>query len=346
MDGSYCLGVPPITVRPSITLETGERSEDDLTHKLTDVVRVNQRLLENINAGAPEIIIEDLWDLLQYHISTFFNNNISQIPPARHRTSRQLKTLAQSTLPVKVGDSDKTLLGKRVNFSSRSVISPDSYLEIDEVGVPYEIASELTVPEKVTSWNKDWLKGMVKNMDKYPGANYVLTEDGKRRKITEDTKATILEEMDVGWTVERNIVDGDVVVFNRQPSLHRLSMMGHRVRVVPEKTIRINPNVCTPYNADFDGDEMNLHFPQTEEARSEAKNLLLLKNQIITPRYGLSIIGNAEDSLLGLYYLTKSYKLNKKDASQLLLNIGVDGDLPKPSWKDEGRRILGRKANF
>ncbi len=137
--------VPPITIRPSITLESGERSEDDLTHKLSDIVRVNQRLLENINAGAPEIIVEDLWDLLQYHITTYFNNKISQIPPARHRTKRPLKTLAQR-LSGKEGRFRYNLAGKRVNFCARSVISPDPYIDINEVGVPKRTATELTIP--------------------------------------------------------------------------------------------------------------------------------------------------------------------------------------------------------
>jgi len=165
--------VPPIRVRPSITLQTGERSEDDLTHKLSDVVRVNQRLMENINAGAPEIIVEDLWDLLQYHITTYFNNNIAGVPPARHRTRRQLKTLA-ARLKGKAGIFRSNLAGKRVNFCARSVISPDSYIDINEVGVPKAIAKELTIGERVTEWNIDWLKGMIKNFEGYPGANYII----------------------------------------------------------------------------------------------------------------------------------------------------------------------------
>lgn len=339
------LSVPPITMRPSITLETGERSEDDLTHKLTDVVRVNQRLLENINAGAPEIIVEDLWDLLQYHVTTFFNNNVSQIPPARHRSRRQLKTLAQRLIG-KGGRFRQNLAGKRVNFCARSVISPDAFIDIDEVGVPKTIAKELTLPEQVTEWNKDWLKAMIKNVGKYPSANYVLTPDGKRKKITNDTVEVTLNDLDVGWVVERNLLNGDVVVINRQPSLHRLSMQGHKVRIVPGKTIRLNPLVCTPYNADFDGDEMNLHLPQTQESQAEARNLLILDNQIVTPRYGLSIIGNVEDTLLGLYYLTKGLKFDKKTSSQLLLASGIDEDLPKPTGKEGGKEYWDGKAIF
>ena len=334
--------VPPITMRPSITLVTGERSEDDLTHKLSDIVRVNQRLFENINAGAPQVIIEDLWDLLQYHLTTYFDNSISQVPPARHKSNRPLKTLAQR-LKGKEGRFRYNLAGKRVNFCARSVISPDPFISIDEVGIPASVAQDLTIPERITEWNIDWLKTFIKNNDKYPGARYVITDEGKRKKITEDTKEQILEELAPGWLVERHILDGDVVLFNRQPSLHRLSLMGHRVRILSGKTFRINPAVTKPYNADFDGDEMNLHLPQTEEARSEAENLLLIENHIITPRYGLSIIGEVEDALVGLYLLTRGdTELARAQASELAIAAGIEKDLPKPAGKEmwNGRQIF------
>ena len=336
--------IPPIILRPSITLETGERSEDDLTHKLSDIVRVNQRLLENINAGAPEIIVEDLWDLLQYHITTYFNNNLTQIPPARHRSKRPLKTLAQR-ISGKEGRFRSNLAGKRVNFCARSVISPDPMMDINEVGVPLEIAKELTIPERVTEWNSEWLKEFIKR-EEYPTANYVLTPDEKRKKITDETKEIILQELSPGWVVERQLINGDIIVFNRQPSLHRLSMMGHIVKVVPGKTLRIHPLVCTPYNADFDGDEMNLHLPQTEEARAEARNLLMIKNQIITPRYGLSITGHIRENVLALFYLTKDMKLTKEDATDLLIAAGRFEALPKPAYKEKGNEYWDGKQIF
>jgi len=116
--------VPPVTVRPSIILESGERSEDDLTHKLSDVIRANQRLWENLNAGAPEVIIEDLWDLLQFHVTTLFDNTVARIPPARHRSGQPLKTI-EERIKGKEGRIRKNLAGKRVNYSGRTVISPD-----------------------------------------------------------------------------------------------------------------------------------------------------------------------------------------------------------------------------
>ncbi|USN45603.1 MAG: DNA-directed RNA polymerase subunit A' [Candidatus Woesearchaeota archaeon] len=326
------LPIPPVTMRPSITLESGERSEDDLTHKLGDIVRINQRLFENINAGSPEIVIEDLWDLLQYHITTFFDNEVSQLPPARHRSGQPLKTIT-SRIKSKEGRIRHNLAGKRTNFSARTVISPDPMLDINEVGVPSVIAMKLTVPERVTSWNADYLKKFIENgPKKYPGANYLIRPDGKRKKITDETREQLLEELQPGFIVERHLMDGDISVFNRQPSLHRMSMMSHKVRVLPGLTFRLNPAVIAPYNADFDGDEMNLHIPQTEEARIEAEQLMEVETQLISPRYGLSIIACRQDSISGNFLLTREgFSLTRNEAIDLLAAANIyDFDrLPK-----------------
>jgi DNA-directed RNA polymerase subunit A' len=318
------LPIPPVTMRPSITLETGERSEDDLTHKLGDIVRINQRLFENINAGAPEIIIEDLWDLLQYHVTTFFDNEVSQLPPARHRSGQPLKTLT-ARIKFKEGRIRNNLAGKRTNYSARTVIGPDPKLEINEVGVPKVFAMKLTVPERITTWNEAYLRKFVEvGPNTYPGATYIVRPDGRRKKITDETKEQLLEEIQPGFIVERHLLDGDVVLFNRQPSLHKMSMMCHRVRVLEGLTLRLSPAVCTPYNADFDGDEMNLHVPQTEEARAEAEILMEVQTQIISPRYGLSVIGGTQDAISGNYLLTnKDYTLNYEDSIDLLMRIGM-----------------------
>jgi DNA-directed RNA polymerase subunit A' len=327
------LAIPPVTMRPSITLESGERSEDDLTHKMGDIVRINQRLFENINAGAPEIIVEDLWDLLQYHVTTFFDNNIAQLPPARHRSGQPLKTLTER-IKSKEGRIRHNLAGKRTNFSSRTVISPDPMLELYEVGVPLIIASKLTVPERVNEWNIQYLKEFIqRGPDEYPGSNYIIRPDGKKKKITEETKEASLEELQPGYIVERHLMDGDIAIFNRQPSLHRMSMMCHRIRVLPGKTLRLNPSVCTPYNADFDGDEMNLHIPQTEEARAEAEILMQVQTQLISLRYGLSIIGCIQDSISGNYMMTKDTNIRREEAVDILCSVGITdfSKLPRKS---------------
>ena len=342
------LPVPPVTVRPSITLESGIRAEDDLTHKLVDIIRINNRLKTNIEAGAPQLIIEDLWDLLQYHVTTYINNETSGVPAAKHKSGRPLKTLAQR-LKGKEGRFRGNLSGKRVNFSARTVISPDPMLSINEVGVPIEIAMELTVPEKVTDFNLEKLRKMVLNgPEKYPGANYVIDPQGRRIRLMESNRETIADMLDIGWTVERHLMDGDIVLFNRQPSLHRMSIMAHRVRVMPYKTFRLNLAVCPPYNADFDGDEMNLHVPQTEEAQAEARILMEVQNHIISPRYGGPIIGGIQDHISGGYLLTREGAyFTRSEVEQMLMFAGVDiNKLPEPDKVENGVEYWSGKAIF
>ena len=318
--------VPPVTVRPSITLESSERSEDDLTHKLGDIIRADQRLRENLNAGAPEVIIDDLWDLLQYHITTFYDNNVSGVPPARHRSGHPLKTITER-IKGKEGRIRHNLAGKRVNFSSRTVISPDPNIQINQIGIPKEIATTLTVNEMVTTLNINYLKALIRS-PVYPGANYVIRPDGKRKKITPELKEEIIEELTPGYVVERHLRDGDIVLFNRHPSLHRASLMSHRVKVMPYKTFRLHPAVAFPYNADFDGDEMNIHVPQTEEARAEAEILLDVNQNLISPKNNTNLIGCIADATTGNYLLTLN-ELTKSDAAQILYEAGIESAFTK-----------------
>ncbi len=328
--------VPPVTIRPSITLDTGIKSEDDLTHKLVDIIRINARLKDNIEAGAPQLIVEDLWDLLQYHVTTFYDNNTAGVPPAKHRSGRALRTLVQR-LKGKKGRFRYNLTGKRVNFAARSTVVPDPYLSINEVGIPKEIADNLTLPEVVMDWNKKDVEKLIKDGGKI---GYIVRPNGMRKKITEDNKKEILEELDVGFKIERKLQDGDIVLFNRQPSLHRLSMMAHTARIMPDRALRINPIVCRPYNADFDGDEMNIHVPQTEEGKAEARELMLVENQIISPRYGAPVIILDEDGVSGAYILSmKSTSFSKEEAMKYFYEMGKTG-LPKP---DQGKRHSGKQ---
>ncbi len=329
------LQVPPITIRPSITLESGIKSEDDLTHKLVDVIRINLRLKDNIDAGAPQLIIEDLWDLLQYHITTYFDNDTAGVPPAKHRSGRSLRTLVQR-LKGKKGRFRYNLTGKRVNYAARSTIIPDPYLSINQVGIPEPIANTLTIPEFVTEWNIEEMKKFIKKGDKVV---YVTKPNGLRKKVGELNKKEVIEELEVGSKVERMLQDGDIVLFNRQPSLHRLSMLAHEVKVVPNKAIRMNPMVCKPYNADFDGDEMNIHVPQTQEGMSEARELMYVENQVVSPRHGQPVIGGQEDDLTGLFVLTlEQTEFTKEEAMGYLYGMGIT-ELPEA---DKGKNYSGK----
>ncbi len=321
--------VPPVNVRPSITLETGERSEDDLTHKLVEIMRINQRLEQDIDAGAPQIIIDDLWELLQYHVTTYFNNETPGVPVARHRSTRPLKTLAQR-LKGKEGRLRYNLSGKRVNFSARSVISCDTHIGINEIGLPRRLAENLTVPFYVTKWNVERGKSLLSSPE-WPGVLNFIGRDGMRKRVTELNRQELLGALEPGVVLERQLMDGDLVLFNRQPTLHKFSIMAHTARVLPGKTLRINASITVPYNADFDGDEMNIHVPQSLEALAEARYLMQPKDILLSSRDGRTISFLFEDQIAGIYLLTKDgTMLTKEEACFMLANIGVY-DLPKPN---------------
>jgi len=328
------LPVPPLAVRPPITLETGMKSEDDLTHALAEIVRQNLRLKNFLSSNAPETMIEEAWITLQYVVAAYIDNELPNVYPLTQKRVRTLKTLAQR-LKGKEGRLRGNLSGKRVDFSSRTVISPDPYISVNEVGVPVDIAKILTVPMKVTPYNLEEARKYVLNGPyKWPGATFVYKARSGRKidlRYHRNYKQ-MAESLEVGDIVERHLIDGDIVLFNRQPSLHRMSILAHKVRVMPYKTFRLNPLVCPPYNADFDGDEMNLHVMRSEEARAEAEELLLVERHIKTPRYGGPIIGGRQDYVSGAYLLTvKNRFLTEKEVVRLLAAAGYKGELPEPA---------------
>jgi DNA-directed RNA polymerase II subunit RPB1 len=241
------LAVPPPSVRPSVRSDTGQRSEDDLTHKLCDIVKSNNALKGRIEKGASKEQVDIATQVLQYHVATFIDNKIPGINPAQQRTGRLLKSLTER-LKSKEGRIRGNLMGKRVDFSARSVITPDPNLSIDELGVPIKIAMNLTFPEIVNKYNRDKLMEYVKNgPDNYPGAKFIRKGHITKSLKNIDRSGIILED---GMVVDRHLVNGDPVLFNRQPSLHKSSMLCHRVRVVPYNTFRLNVCVCAGYNAD------------------------------------------------------------------------------------------------
>ncbi|HID41003.1 MAG TPA: DNA-directed RNA polymerase subunit A', partial [Pyrodictium sp.] len=176
------------------------------------------------------------------------------------------------------------------------------------------------------------------------GANYVITKDGRKIDLRYADRKRIAETLEPGWYVERHLRDGDIVLFNRQPSLHRMSIMAHVVKVLPGKTFRLNLLVCPPYNADFDGDEMNLHVPRTEEAQAEARELMLVQYHILSPRYGGPIIGGLQDYVSGAYLLTsKATLLTQEDVIDLLSAAGYRGKIPEPAIFSPKKRWTGKQ---
>ncbi|WKY14160.1 hypothetical protein Q1695_000032 [Nippostrongylus brasiliensis] len=315
--------VPPVCVRPSVISEVKSgTTEDDLTMKLSEIVLINDVLQKHKKDGAPVKTVTETWDHLQIQVALYFNSELSGLPPEL-QPKKPLRGFTQR-LKGKQGRFRGNLSGKRVDFSGRTVISPDPNLRIDEVGVPVHIALTLTFPEVVNSYNIERMRKLIlTGSDEHPGANYVVDRfTGTKRLLKYGNREACAASLKVGNVVERHLDNGDIVLFNRQPSLHKVSIMSHKTRIVPGRTFRFNECVCTPYNADFDGDEMNLHVPQTYEARAEASLLMGVKSNLITPRSGEPLIAAIQDFITGAYLMThKDTFFTLHEASRLAASI-------------------------
>ncbi|XP_058788636.1 DNA-directed RNA polymerase III subunit RPC1 [Phymastichus coffea] len=331
--------VPPISIRPSIVsdLKAGT-NEDNLTVALTQIMLINDAIIKHRHCGMKMEMYNDDWEFLQLHCALYINSEVSGIP-LNMQPKKAGRGLVQR-LKGKQGRFRGNLSGKRVDFSSRTVISPDPNLRIDQVGVPIHVAKILTYPERVNKCNIELMRKLVLNgPDVHPGANFVVEGKTQFRKFLRyGNRQKIAQDLQYGDRVERHLRDDDVVLFNRQPSLHKLSIMAHKAKVLENRTFRFNECVCTPYNADFDGDEMNLHLPQTEEARAEALVLMGNKSNLVTPRNGELLIAATQDFITGGYLLTqKDTFLNKAQVSQLISCLLCDADttmsitLPRPA---------------
>ncbi len=344
------LPVPPITVRPPVITAEGKRTEDQLTLILRDIIRINEQLMSKSKGGPPQVI-ENLWNQLQKRVKALFGlHKLGELKMERTYVKGIIHRLSG-----KEGRFRHNLSGKRVNYSGRAVISPDPYLSIDEIGVPEKMARKLLFPEVVNELNSEKLKQLVINGAAiYPGAEFVYKKQapGVYRKIMvgifKDRKKReeIARDLKPGDIVERHLMDGDILVFNRQPTLHRISMMGHYVRVLPYNTLRLHLMTCPPYNADFDGDEMNVHLPRSYETKAEIMTLMEVKRHIITARYGGPIIGPKQDFITGAYLLTKPGSiLTKEESQQVLFYAGIE-ELPKESINYDGIEAYDGKKIF
>jgi DNA-directed RNA polymerase II subunit RPB1 len=341
------LPVPPPPVRPSVSMDgtgQGMRGEDDLTFKLGDIIRANGNVRQAQAEGSPAHILADFEALLQYHVATYMDNDIAGTPQALQKSGRPVKSI-RARLKGKEGRLRGNLMGKRVDFSARTVITGDPNLSLDEVGVPRSIARTLTYPETVTPYNINHLSKLVRNgPNDHPGAKYVMRADGTRIDLRHNKNSAGVN-LEYGWKVERHIVDGDFIIFNRQPSLHKESMMGHRVRVMPYSTFRLNLSVTSPYNADFDGDEMNLHVPQTEETRAEVMNLCMVPLNIVSPQRNGPLMGIVQDTLAGVYKMCRrDVFITKEHLMNILLWVPEwDGVIPQPAILKPRPRWTGKQ---
>jgi len=324
---------PPVAIRPSVP-QDGSSTEDDITVKLCDIVHINTLIKEGLKKGLPVQTILEQWDFLQVQIAMYINSDVPGLLPLGYQ--KTIRGFCQR-LKGKQGRFRGNLSGKRVDFSGRTVISPDPNLSIEEVAVPELIAKNLTYPERVSRYNIAKLRARINNgANKWPGANYIIKEDQNIKQYLKYGKLSAhADHLQIGDIVERHLEDGDIVLFNRQPSLHKLSILSHYVKVRPHRTFRLNECVCNPYNADFDGDEMNLHVPQTEEARIEAIELMGVKHNLATPKNGEPIISAIQDFITGAYLLSsKDVFYDRKTFSNVCMYM-VDGnaqlDLPPPA---------------
>lgn len=324
---------PPVCIRPSVAQEAAS-TEDDLTTKLADIVHISSLIRAALQKGQPVQTIMEQWDYLQLQIAMYVNSDV----PGLHQQGmgKTIRGFCQR-LKGKQGRFRGNLSGKRVDFSARTVISPDPNLGIDQVAIPILVAKNMTYPERVQKHNLEKLRKCVINgPSKHPGAQQIVKQDSDHKiSLKFGNPAAQAKNLKIGDIVERHLEDGDIVLFNRQPSLHKLSIMSHYVKVRPWRTFRLNECVCNPYNADFDGDEMNLHVPQTEEARTEAINLMGVKNNLSTPKNGEPIISATQDFITAAYLLSsKENFFDRKTFTHLCMYM-VDGnlqlDLPPPA---------------
>jgi DNA-directed RNA polymerase II subunit RPB1 len=307
------LVVPPPIVRPSITISEGSRArgQDDLTAKLCDIVKANaavKQVLEKEAASIPKnglsIAAQQTVGDLAFHVSTFMNNELRGQRQAMQRSGLPSKSIT-SRLKGKEGRIRGSLMGKRVNFSARSVVSPDSQMDIDQVGVPVRVAVKLTVPEKTTDWNVDRLRACIRRGPRQLRGAHALIRGSSTTLLEFADLEKEAKTLKIGDVVERFLMDDDIVLFNRQPSLHKGSMMSYRVRIMPHKTFRLNMAVTLPLNADCDGDELNVHVPQDEESQTEARLLMAVPCQILSPQANKPCIGFMQDAVIGSWLLTR-----------------------------------------
>jgi len=314
------LPIAPPSMRPSVKHDAQQRSEDDLTHIYSNIIKANNDLRDKLASGDTNSnVIEGLITNLQYFVAMIANNKVKGSAPMQQRSGRPLQCI-MDRLNSKFGRIRGNLMGKRVDFSARSVITGDPNLSIRQLGVPMKVAMNITKPVTVNERNINFLTKLIQNgPDVYPGAKILEKKNGENISLRYmDRNSIRLEHGDV---VHRHMMDGDGVLFNRQPSLHRMSMMCHIVKVMKKgDTFRMNVADTAPYNADFDGDEMNMHMPQNILAETELKQLAAIPYQIVSPAKNAPIIGIFQDSMLGSYRFTRpNISFNPRQAMNLLM---------------------------
>src|SRR5579883_3604400 len=271
--------IPP-ELRPLVPLEGGRFATSDLNDLYRRVIIRNNRLKRLMDIKAPEVILRNEKRMLQEAVDSLLDNS-RRVSAVRSDTSRALKSLSD-TLKGKQGRFRQNLLGKRVDYSGRSVIVVGPELKLHECGLPKEMAVELFKPFIIRKLIERGITKTVKSAKKVV-----------ERKTTEV------------WDILESIIDGHPIMLNRAPTLHRLGIQAFQPRLVEGRALQIHPLVCTAFNADFDGDQMAVHVPLSYEAQLEALLLMLSTNNVVSPQNGTPVAVPSQDMVLGLYYLTK-----------------------------------------
>ena len=338
--------VPPLAIRPSLRNDvfSDGYGENNLTQKLCDIVKWNNRYVEEISKPDVSKNAPDYNNLVQYHIMTYYDNDSKIIPRSDLKTCAQpSRSLTSRFKGGKTGRIRANLMAKRVNFSARTVITSDPFVKTDELGMPLMIAMKLTYPEIVTKQNMSELAALVnRGKDSYPGANFVEDVSNPSKPILYDTRYIKKNPrvLAIGNIVHRHLRDGDVVLFNRQPSLHKMNMMCHKLKVIKNAsvlTFRMNVTVTEPYGADFDGDEMNIFVPQSASSSVELELLASVSDNAVSPKHSVPVIALKQDTLIGLYLLSSSK--NTFCASQLSFIMGSTTLQKLPPYQKQYRGL-------
>lgn len=305
--------VPPNRFRPEARTGDSQISEASQNSLYKNILRTNGKIAQlhnNVQKGSSDMTSLHLaWVELQESVNALIDKNKN---PVQGAAAKRNEDGIKQKLEKKEGLFRKNMMGKRVNYAARSVISPDPNIDTNEIGVPPVFAQKLTYPEPVTSHNfRDMQQAVINGVNKWPGAIAIEDENGQivnLRNKSVDDRISLANQLLAPTSanapktknkkVHRHMTNGDVVLMNRQPTLHKASIMGHRVRVLPgEKTIRMHYANCNSYNADFDGDEMNMHFPQNEVARAEALQIADTDHQYVSTTQGKPLRGLIQDHL-------------------------------------------------
>ncbi len=272
--------VTPPELRPLVALDGGRFATSDLNDLYRRVIIRNNRLKRLIEIKAPEVILRNEKRMLQEAVDSLFDNS-RKASAVKSESNRPLKSLSDS-LKGKQGRFRQNLLGKRVDYSARSVIVVGPELKIGECGLPKLMAAELYKPFIIRKLIE---RGIVKTV--------------KSAKKIVDRREPVI------WDILENVMKGHPVLLNRAPTLHRLSVMAFQPKLIEGKAIQLHPLACTPFNADFDGDQMAVHLPLSNEAVLEAQILMLQSHNILNPANGAPVTVPSQDMVLGLYYITK-----------------------------------------